>query len=212
MMGCLYSFGETRPIRHGLAEPIKRMAYTDINGEDRLVQATFAEHLEKVLGWDSVYAWNHETFGPDGTLGRASERDVVLVRDLRAALVRLNPALPEAAIGEAVAKLTHHDYSRSLLQHNHAFHHHAFLIVRNGDNARYGSITSAWEHFGEWKRLDERDKGSVAAEVLLNGLLAKDRLQFVLHGLLRREGAAHRAGQLHLCADDRPRRPDQTHL
>ena len=26
------------------------MAYTDINSEDRLVQATFAEHLEKVLG------------------------------------------------------------------------------------------------------------------------------------------------------------------
>jgi type I restriction enzyme, R subunit len=50
------------------------MAYTDINGEDRLVQATFAEHLEKALGWDSVYAWNQETFGPTGTLGRASER------------------------------------------------------------------------------------------------------------------------------------------
>jgi len=40
------------------------MAYTDINSEDRLVQATFAEHLEKTLGWDSVYAWNQETFGP----------------------------------------------------------------------------------------------------------------------------------------------------
>lgn len=46
------------------------MAYTDINGEDRLVQATFADHLENELGWESVYAWNHETFGPDGTLGR----------------------------------------------------------------------------------------------------------------------------------------------
>ena len=70
------------------------MAYTDINSEDRLVQATFAEHLEKVLGWDSVYAWNQETFGPDSTLGRASERDVVLVRDLRSALTKLNPLLP----------------------------------------------------------------------------------------------------------------------
>ena len=66
------------------------MAYTDINGEDRLVQATFADHLENELGWESVYAWNHETFGPDGTLGRKDTRDVVLVRDLRAALVRLN--------------------------------------------------------------------------------------------------------------------------
>ncbi len=199
------------------------------------------------------------------------------MRDLRAALAKFNPALPETAITEAVVKLTHHDYSRSLLQHSqafytlirdgvsvsyrdaqgtlrhaqakvidfrepannrflvvrelkitglrtpnynrradlvcfvnglplvfvelkavykniragfdgnlrdyleenviaHAFHHNAFLIVSNGDNARYGSITSAWEHFGEWKRLDERDKGSVAAEVLLNGMLAKERL------------------------------------
>ena len=41
----------------------------------------------------------------------------------------------------------------------HAFHHNAFLIVSNGDRARYGSITSKWEHFAEWKRHDESDKG-----------------------------------------------------
>ena len=29
----------------------------------------------------------------------------------------------------------------------HAFHHNAFLIVSNGHRARYGSITSQWEHF-----------------------------------------------------------------
>src|SRR5439155_25723067 len=46
----------------------------------------------------------------------------------------------------------------------------------NGHRARYGSITSQWEHFSEWKRLDERDKGSVEAEVLLNGMLAHNRL------------------------------------
>ena len=46
------------------------MAITPINSEDRLVQATFAEHLERELGWESTYAWNRETFGPDGTLGR----------------------------------------------------------------------------------------------------------------------------------------------
>lgn len=50
------------------------MAYTDINSEDRLVQATFAEHLKEELGWESVYAWNAETFEPDGLLGRADPR------------------------------------------------------------------------------------------------------------------------------------------
>lgn len=62
------------------------MAYTGINSGDRLVQATFAEHLEQVLGWDSVYAWSRETFGADGTLGRASTREVVLARNMRLAL------------------------------------------------------------------------------------------------------------------------------
>ena len=109
------------------------MAYTDINSEDRLVQATFAEHLEKVLGWESVYAWNQETFGAAGTLGRASERDVVLVRDLRAALAKLNPQLPAGAIDEAVARLTHHDYSRSMLGHNQAF----YKMIREGVPVSY---------------------------------------------------------------------------
>jgi len=259
------------------------MAFTDLNSEDRLVQQTFAEHLERKLGWESVYAWNDETFGAEGTLGRADTREAVLVRDLRAALVRLNPKLPPAAIEEAVQKLTRHDFSRSLVQHNeefhhflrdgvpvrqkdadgqlrdtrarvidfdngraadgtphnrflavrelklsglraphynrradlvcfvnglplvfielkavhknirdgfahnlrdylephtipHAFHHNAFLVVSNGDRARYGSITSKWEHFAEWKRQSEEDKGKLDAQALLDGMLAPARL------------------------------------
>jgi len=253
------------------------MALTGINSEDRLVQRTFAEHLEKVLGWESIYAYNAETFGPQGTLGRTSERDVVLVRDLRAAVERLNKELPASAIRRAVEKLTSIDFARSLLQHNrefyafirggvpvewrdsdgetryarahvidfrnvgnnrflavrelkvqgvrvphynrradlvcfvnglplvfielkavyrdiragfddnltdylsehsiaHAFHHNAFLVVSNGDEARYGSITSKWDHFVEWKRNSEKEKGRVDAEALLDGMLAKEPL------------------------------------
>ena len=56
------------------------------------------------------------------------------------------------------------------------FHHNVFLIVSNGHRARYGTITGEWDHFGEWKRLQESDKGKVDAEVLLNGMLDKARL------------------------------------
>src|ERR1035437_10279051 len=98
------------------------MAYTNINSEDRLVQAPFATHLEKVLGWENVYAWKNETFGPDGTLGREDTREVVLTRDLRAALMRLNPELPPVAISEAVNKLSRADFSRSLLQQIQEFY------------------------------------------------------------------------------------------
>ncbi len=40
-------------------------AYT----EDTLVQQTTAEYLEQELGWESVYAYNTENFGPDSLLG-----------------------------------------------------------------------------------------------------------------------------------------------
>src|SRR5207253_8499239 len=66
----------------------------------------------------------------------------------------------------------------------HAFHHNAFLIVSNGHRARYGSITSGWEHFAEWKRQDESEKGSVEAEVLLNGMLAHERLLVVVENFV----------------------------
>jgi type I restriction enzyme R subunit len=258
---------------------------TDINSEDRLVQQTFADHLRERLGWESVYAFTAETFGPQSTLGRASERDVVLVRDLRVALARLNPDLPGSAREQAVEKLTRIDFARSLIQLNreyygfirsgvpvewrdasgetrhahaqvidfrdaarnrflavrelkvqgvrvphynrradlvcfvnglplvfielkavyrniragfddnltdylsehsiaHAFHHNAFLVVSNGDQARYGSITSKWEHFVEWKRNAEQDKARLDAEALLDGMLAKERLLDLVENFL----------------------------
>jgi type I restriction enzyme R subunit len=97
------------------------MGVTGINSEDRLVQKTFAEHLKQKLGWESVYAWNEETFGPGGTLGRADTKEAVLTRDLRAALERLNPDLPADAIDDAIRALTMHDFSRSMVQHNQEF-------------------------------------------------------------------------------------------
>ncbi len=57
------------------------MAATGINSEDRLVQATFAAHLKDKLGWDTVYAFNAETFGADGTLGRNDTTEAVLTHD-----------------------------------------------------------------------------------------------------------------------------------
>jgi type I restriction enzyme R subunit len=66
----------------------------------------------------------------------------------------------------------------------HAFHHNAFLIVSNGHRARYGSITSAWEHFAEWKRLNETDQGRVDAEILLDGMLDKARLLDIVENFI----------------------------
>ena len=74
--------------------------------EDTLVQQTTADYLEQQLGWQSVYAYNAEDFGPDSLLGRASDREVVLTRPLRDRLIALNPGLPDAAYDDAVRQLT----------------------------------------------------------------------------------------------------------
>ena len=74
--------------------------------EDTLVQQTTAEYLEQKLDWESVYAYNSEDFGPDSLLGRASDREVVLRRYLRAKIVELNRGLPDEAYDDAVRQIT----------------------------------------------------------------------------------------------------------
>jgi len=86
--------------------------------EDILVQQTTAEYLEKELGWESVYAYNTETFGPGGTLGRMSDREVVLTRYLRQKLVEQNPNLPDAAYDEAVRQVVVISAAQSLATTN----------------------------------------------------------------------------------------------
>ena len=86
--------------------------------EDTLVQKTTADYLHHNLGWESIYSYNDEDFGPNSLLGRQSDREVVLTRDLRAALVKLNPGLPNAAYQEAIRQITEVSASHSILAAN----------------------------------------------------------------------------------------------
>ena len=40
--------------------------------EDQLIQKSTADFMEKELGWTSIYAYDKEVLGPNGTLGRKS--------------------------------------------------------------------------------------------------------------------------------------------
>jgi type I restriction enzyme R subunit len=90
--------------------------------EDTLVQQTIADYLRDALGWESVYAYNQETFGPEGTLGRRDDREVVLTRYLGEALIRLNPGLPDAAYQDAIRRITEYSVAQSPLQTNREKH------------------------------------------------------------------------------------------
>ena len=46
------------------------------------------------------------------------------------------------------------DYKRDI---RHLFFFNAFVVLSNGHDALFGSITSPWEHFYRWRRLNESD-------------------------------------------------------
>lgn len=71
--------------------------------EDLLIERPAVE-LFRELGWEAVAAFQ-EIFGPNGTLGRETSAEVVLLSRLRAALAKLNPQLPPEAIVAAMDQL-----------------------------------------------------------------------------------------------------------
>lgn len=241
-------------------------------GELALVEAPAIDLFAR-LGWRTANLYT-ETFGKDGTEGRQSESEVILVRRLHVALERLNPALPADAYQQAIDELTRdrskqlpananrefyrllrdrvkvrvpdehgnpqtvdlkvidwehpenndfflaqqmwvagdmyrrrcdllgfvngiplvfielkapHVPLRSAFDDNlrdyrgqsipQLFHPNAFILLSNGTRTKVGTLTSAWEHFFEWKRIaDEEEAGSTTLETAIRGLCDKARL------------------------------------
>lgn len=83
-----------------------------------MIQKSAAELLEKELGWESVYAFDSEVLGLDGTLGRRTQHEVLLTRRLRQALKSLNPWINEKQLAEALERMSEHMSSQTLMQIN----------------------------------------------------------------------------------------------
>lgn len=237
--------------------------------ENILVQESAGNLLRDELGWDVQFAHNTEVLGEDGTFGRKSYREILLVRYFRAALKRLNPWMSESQMSEAQSAMEKRLSTSSLLQVNeekyflirdgipvtvkrpngqtetrkaavidfqhpennaflaikelkihgdlyrrrtdivgfvnglpllfvelkkttvdvqnayednytdyldtipHLFYYNAFLMLSNGTEARVGTLGSKYEFFHEWKRLEEKEQGSVALETMLRGICQK---------------------------------------
>ncbi len=85
--------------------------------EDKLIQASAAELLEKELGWTAVYAFD-EVLGLDGTLGRTSYKQVLLPGRFAQALKSLNPWMTGQQVTEAIERMTEYMSSQTLMQIN----------------------------------------------------------------------------------------------
>ena len=96
--------------------------------ENILVQEAAGNLLHDELGWDVVYAYNKEVLGENGTLGRTSYKEILLKRDLRAALQKFNPWITPTQCSEAIGTLEQRLSTSSLLQVNEE----KYFLLRDG--------------------------------------------------------------------------------
>jgi type I restriction enzyme R subunit len=224
------------------------------------------------LGWETKNCYE-ETYGANGTLGRETRSEVVLIKKLLEALHKLNPDSSEEVLNIAIEEITHDRSTMSLAgankyiykllkdgvkvdfstpdgdrntqtikiidwqhpennnyflaqqfwitgelytkrtdllgfingiplifielkaSHEHIedafnnnlndykdtipnlFWYNGLIILSNGTDARIGSMTSGWEHFNNWKKIDEQGtQGIVSLETMIRGVCEKTRL------------------------------------
>jgi type I restriction enzyme, R subunit len=238
--------------------------------EDSLIEQPAIALLGK-LGWETANCFD-ETFGPGGMLGRETSGEVLLFSRLRAALVKLNPKLPNEALELAIQELGRDRSLMSMVNANQEVYrllkdgvkvrfrnlegveeletvrvidwnapgnndfflasqlwisgdmykrrtdlvgfvngipllfielkashrnvknayddnlrdykdtipqllwYNAVILLSNGSQTKVGSLTSAWEHFSDWKKINsEGEEGVISLETALRGICEPSR-------------------------------------
>ena len=96
--------------------------------ENILVQESAGNLLRDELGWDVRFAYNTEVLGKNGTFGRESYHEILLLRYFREALRKLNPWMNDNQISEAQKVLENRLSTSSLLQVNEE----KYFLIRDG--------------------------------------------------------------------------------
>jgi type I restriction enzyme R subunit len=82
---------------------------------------------------------------------------------------------------KASHRALHNAYDHNLRDYKtaipHLFCYNGLIVLSNGSQSKAGSLTAAWEHFADWKRINsEGEKGVVSLETMIRGTCAPDRL------------------------------------
>jgi len=104
--------------------------------EDNLIEKTAIDLFFNKLGWDTLLAYNKESFGEGSTLGRLNKKEVVLKKIFFEKIKLFNPGLPQKAYDEAYEQLTEESSSKSIAEINYEKH----LLLRNGIPVDYINV------------------------------------------------------------------------
>jgi type I restriction enzyme R subunit len=96
--------------------------------EDNLIEQTAIDLFYSRLGWDTLLAYNVESFGEGSSLGRLSKKEVVLRRIFLEKIEAFNPGLPAKAYADAYEKLIEESSTKSLAEINFDKHQ----LLRDG--------------------------------------------------------------------------------
>src|SRR3989338_1204747 len=125
------------------------------------------------LGWQSQNCFE-EIFGEDGTLGRDTSADVVLVKKLRPKLEEFNPDKPDEAIDQAIAELTR---NRSMLS-TFSANQEVYKLLKDGVKVEYhdkdGHRTHGKVQLIDWRTPKNNDY-FLAKQLWISGDMYKRR-------------------------------------
>jgi len=67
----------------------------------------------------------------------------------------------------------------------HLFWYTGIIILSNGSETKIGTLTSPWEHFSEWKKINAEDEeGVVSLETVIRGTCQPERLLDILENFI----------------------------
>ena len=96
--------------------------------ENIVVRDGAGDLLKNELHWDVEYAHTTEVLGPDGTFGRESYKEVLLVRYIKKALMKFNPWINGNQIDEVIKALRRRLSTQSSFELNEE----KYNLIRNG--------------------------------------------------------------------------------
>lgn len=136
--------------------------------ENVVVRDGAGDLFEKELHWNVAYAYNNEVLGVNGTFGRESYKEVLLVRYIKKALLKFNPWIADIQIDEVLKTLKSRLSTQSLLELNEAKYH----LIRNGVPVKVvnkdGSIDTRTAQLIDFSNPDNNDF-LVVKELIIHG-------------------------------------------
>lgn len=145
---------------------------------EKLIQDSAVKLLKNELGWEIDEAYDKEVIGIKSTYGRGSYKEVILEKELRKALKKLNPWLVEQQFTEIKQKLEETLSTSSLIQINEE----KYRLIRDGipvtvknTNGETSQRTAVLIDF----RKPERNRFLALTELNVNGSLHRRRADIV---------------------------------